>query len=63
MTKRKAARQGTWAIFAPPLAIAILSIVGLIAALTGDGWRDTLSWAGLCAPILAVAWAMKARRT
>lgn len=51
------------AVFAAPFAIAVLSIVGLVAALTGDGWRDGLSWAGLAAPIVAVAWAMKARRT
>ena len=51
------------AIFALPLAIGVLSVVGLISALTGDGWRDALSWAGLAAPVLAVGWAMKARRT
>ena len=46
-----------------PLAIAILSSVALVAALTGDGWRDALSWAGLVVPILAVGWAMIARRS
>lgn len=51
------------AIFAAPLAVALLSIAGLASALTGDGWRDALSWAGLAAPVLAVAWAMRARRT
>jgi hypothetical protein len=50
-------------IFALPLAIAALSLVGLVAALTGDGWRDVLSWAGLAAPILTVCWAMSARRS
>jgi hypothetical protein len=51
------------AIFALPLAIAVLSIVGLISALTGDGWRDALSWVGLAAPVLIVFWAMRARRS
>lgn len=51
------------AIFALPLAVAVLSTLGLVSALTGDGWRDVLSWAGLAAPVLAVAWAMRARRT
>lgn len=51
------------AVFALPLAIALLSLVGLVSALTGDGWRDAVSWLGLAAPVLAVAWAMKARRT
>jgi len=55
--------QSTAAIFTLPLAIAALSTVGLIAALTGDGWRDALSWAGLAAPVLAVAWAWTARRS
>jgi hypothetical protein len=63
MTRRKPSRQSATAIFAVPLLIAVLTSVGLVAALTGDGWRDGLSWAGLAAPVLAVAWAMKVRRT
>lgn len=55
--------QSLRAIFAIPLAIAVLSSAALVAALTGDGWRDALSWAGLAVPVLAVAWAMKARRS
>lgn len=51
------------AVFALPLAIAVLSSVGLVSALTGDGWRDAVSWLGLAAPVLVVIWAMKARRT
>lgn len=51
------------AIFAAPLLLAIASIVGLVVALTGDGFRDAASWAALCIPVLAVAWAMKVRRT
>ena len=51
------------AIFAVPLLLALVSIVGLVVALTGDGWRDAISWALLALPILAVGWAMRARRT
>ncbi|MET0252027.1 MAG: hypothetical protein ABW203_07600 [Novosphingobium sp.] len=51
------------AIFAMPLVIAVLSVVGLVAALTGDGWRDALAWAGLGVPVAAVAWARRARRS
>ncbi len=51
------------AIFAVPLAVAVLSVVGLVSALTGDGWRDGLSWAGLAAPVLAVGWALRGRNT
>lgn len=50
------------AIFAAPLAIAVLGIAGLVIALTGDGWRDVAAWAALLVPVLAVAWAMRARR-
>lgn len=51
------------AIFAAPLLLALVSIIGLVVALTGDGFRDAASWAALCVPVLAVGWAMKARRT
>lgn len=50
-------------IFAVPAALALLSIVGLVAALTGDGWRDALSWIALAAPVAAVIWAIKTRRS
>ncbi|MGL3213351.1 hypothetical protein [Bradyrhizobium sp. BR 1433] len=39
-------------IFAAPLVIAIVSAVGLISALVGDGWWDAVSWAGLGLPLL-----------
>lgn len=56
-------KQGLWAIFAVPLILAVLSSVALVAALTGDGWRDVISWIGLAAPFLAVGWSMRTRRT
>lgn len=43
--------------FAIPLLLALLSLVGLIVALTGDGDRDLVSWVALSAPLLAVLWA------
>lgn len=63
MKRRPSSQRGLGAVFAVPLVIALLSIAGLVIALTGDGWRDALSWVGLGVPVLAVAWAMKARRT
>ncbi|MVT68487.1 hypothetical protein GPL21_25660 [Bradyrhizobium pachyrhizi] len=39
-------------IFTAPLVIAIVSTVGLISALVGDGWWDAVSWAGLGLPVL-----------
>lgn len=50
------------AIFRIPLLIGLFSVVGLVAALTGDGWRDVISWLSLAMPVAAVAWAMKHRR-
>ena len=63
MTQRRPSRQSLATIFAAPLAIAVLSAVALVAALTGDGWRDALSWVGLTVPVLTVAWAMRARQS
>lgn len=60
---RPGKHQGLRAIFAVPLLIAVLSTVGLVSALTGDGWRDVISWLGLAAPVFAVFWAMKARKS
>jgi hypothetical protein len=55
--------QSLGAIFAAPLAVALLSLLGLVVALTGDGLRDALAWATLAVPVAAVAWAMRARRS
>lgn len=41
-----------------PSLLALVSLAGLIIALTGEGWRDLLSWAALFAPLAAVLWAM-----
>ena len=43
-------RRSTFAI---PVLLALASAIGLVAALTGDGWRDALSWAGLGLPVAA----------
>ena len=51
--------RATWPL---PILIAILSLVGLVAALTGDGWRDVLSWIGLAAAVFPLPWALAARR-
>ena len=59
----KRAPQGLGQIFAVPIVIAALSLIGLLSALTGDGWRDALSWVALVIPVLATGWAMKTRRS
>lgn len=50
-------------IFIIPALIALVSCVGLVSALTGDGVRDVISWAALAVPVAAWGWAMHARRT
>ncbi len=47
--------------FAAPAIIGAASLIGLVAALMGDGWMDALSWLGLGAPVVAVAWAVARR--
>lgn len=42
-------------IFAVPLLIGVMSIVGLVAALVGDGIWDGLSWLMLVTPIVIYA--------
>jgi hypothetical protein len=49
-------------IFAMPIVIAVISIVGLVGALLGDGWLDAISWAGLLVPLAVIAWALRHRR-
>ena len=33
-----------WRVFRWPVAIAGASLIGLVSALLGDGWRDAVSW-------------------
>lgn len=56
------ARQSLRQIFAVPVLLAVLTAIGLLSALTGDGWRDALSWLTLAAPLLTVIWAMGFRQ-
>jgi hypothetical protein len=58
MSGRMILRQSAWRIFRWPIAIAIVSLVGLVSALVGDGWYDVLSWIclGTCIVTMTVAW-------
>lgn len=40
------------AILAIPLALALVTFAGLVAGLTGSGWRDVLCAAALVLPLL-----------
>ncbi|MHA6495060.1 hypothetical protein ACX0MV_17700 [Pseudomonas borbori] len=42
--------------FALPLLIGLLSAVGLISALLGDGPWDAIAWAGLTLPAVLGCW-------
>ncbi len=45
-------RQTNGQIFAIPIVLGVLSIVGLVSALVGDGVWDGVSWVTLAIPIL-----------
>ena len=49
--------QSLAAIFAAPLALAVLSLTGLIGALLADGALDLIGAALLAAPVAAILWA------
>ncbi|CAN5205964.1 hypothetical protein BH09PSE6_BH09PSE6_34290 [soil metagenome] len=46
----------TAAMWGAPVAIALVTLVGLVAALLGDGWLDALSWLGLGIPVIVAVW-------
>ena len=48
-------RQTLGQIFATPAVIGVLSVVGLISALVGDGVWDGLSWLTLGVPVALCA--------
>lgn len=60
--KSKSRARSFWAIFAAPLIMGVISLMGLVSALAGDGPADWLSWVTLAVPVLAVIWAMRRRR-
>ncbi len=45
-----------WSLWGWPIAIAVLSAVGLGGALVGDGGWDWLGWIGLGVPCVVAAW-------
>ena len=55
-------RQTMRQIFRWPLAIGVLSTVGLLSALVGDGIWDGLSWLTLLVPIVLYAGFLAAGR-
>lgn len=54
--QKRTERKTLWQIFRAPTWLGVLSLVGLIAALIGDGWHDVLSWLGLGIPVVLTLW-------
>lgn len=56
--RRTVAAQSGWRIFRWPIVVALISVIGLLAALVGDGWHDLLSWAALGSTVVLMiaAW-------
>ncbi|MFW6088218.1 MAG: hypothetical protein ACODAB_00605 [Gemmatimonadota bacterium] len=57
MTPRRSSAQ----IWTAPVVIGILSLVGLLAALLGDGVADVLSWLALAVPVGVSVWSLRVR--
>ncbi len=53
---RKSVHNNIRQMWQAPFLIALITLVGLIAALVGNGWPDTLSWAALTVPVGLIAW-------
>jgi hypothetical protein len=45
-----------------PLLLAVVTLVGLVSALLGDGVLDAVAWAGLGLPLALGAWHLLRRR-
>jgi len=43
-------------IFRSPFVLLVLTTIGLVAALVGDGWADVSSWIALATPIVTIVW-------
>lgn len=52
------ARQSLSQIFAIPTLLGVLTTVGLVSALVGDGVFDGLSWLTLAAPVAIPVWCL-----
>ncbi|MBK3731959.1 hypothetical protein FBZ83_104187 [Azospirillum brasilense] len=50
------------AVFGIPTVIALVTAVGLVAALLDDGVVDAVSWAALSVPVLTTVWCWRKRK-
>ena len=49
-------KTGFLKVWGVPVLLAVLSMVGLLAALIGDGPWDGLSWVALGIPVVVIGW-------
>lgn len=45
-------------IWSMPVLTAVITAVGLLTALLGDGWWDIVSWSALGLPLGLLAWCL-----
>jgi hypothetical protein len=45
-----------WAIYRIPAILALITFIGLLSGVLGDGIWDAVSWLGLGIPIAVVCW-------
>ena len=50
-------------VFAVPALLALVTVIGLVSALLGDGIWDLASWVLLAIPVAFTIWFMKLRRS
>jgi hypothetical protein len=50
-------------IFAIPSAVTVITVIGLLSALIGDGWWDAVSWVTLALPVLIYLFFIGRRRS
>lgn len=50
--------HSTLRVWAAPVALALLTSLGLLAALFGDGLWNAVSWVALGIPVAVSAWAL-----
>lgn len=58
---RKTRRRNFQQIFGIPIAVGVVSTIGLVAALVGDGPLDAVSWTTLAVPLAIILWAFARR--
>jgi hypothetical protein len=48
-------------VFAVPVLLAVVSLIGLLSALLGDGPWDAVSWIALGAMVVVAGWCWRSR--